>query len=67
MESVHAADVYTVLRTDRITRASYPCCEDIQSLGRAKRIAEQETDSRLPYGDKFIVQNMHGEVIYEPD
>lgn len=59
-------DTHAVMRKDRITFDLFPALEKPQTYGDAVLYADCETERRKPHGDKFIVVDAHGTVVYEP-
>lgn len=59
-------DGFVLYRQDRITGHVFPVKDNVRSFGEASNTADAETLSRLPHGDRFIVCDTHGTVVYQP-
>ncbi len=56
----------SIIRVDRITGDWFPANGDCNNLGEAENYAVTETEKRLPSGDKFLVLDADGEVLFDP-
>jgi hypothetical protein len=59
--------VFDIFRIDRVTNDRFPVQAGLTRLQQAEEYAQRETRARAPMGDKFVVLDTAGEVVFDPE
>jgi hypothetical protein len=59
--------VFDIFRIDRVTNDRFPVQTGLTQRSAAEDYAQRETRARAPLGDKFVVLDTAGEVVFDPE